>query len=85
YAAVSTIREVSGTRFANLSFALNGNGKQYTQVRASVISFGIHADDKKCLDCYNNSRQWASISGGNLTGVQGFSRVFSGDNNGVNT
>lgn len=84
-AALSTITQVGGNSFANLSFNLNGNGKQYTQVRASVVSFGITADDRKCLECYNNSRYWASIAGGILTGVQGFSRVISGDNNGVNT
>ena len=81
-AAVSTIRELSGTSIANLSFNLNGSGKKYTQVRASVISFGIIADDKKCLECYNNSRQWASITSGTL---QGFNRTVTGDGNGANT
>lgn len=76
--AVSTIRNVAGTSMANLAFDLNGNGKRYTQVRASVISFGLHADDKKCFDCYNNSRQWASILGGGLTGVTGFNRIITG-------
>ena len=47
-----------------------------------MISFGIIADDKKCLECYNNSRQWASITSGTL---QGFNRTVTGDGNGANT